>query len=126
MKTYYKLVEINHNANRSYIRDHPYRVLIIGGLGSSQTNTLLKLIKHQRENIDKTYLYVKDPFKSKYQLLINGREKLGTTTIKIPKGFIDYSQTIDDIYENLKDYNPRKVLTVFDDMIGNIKTNKKN
>ena len=66
------------------------------------------------------YLYVKDLFESKYQLLINGREKIGAENLKNPKAFIDYSQIIDDIYENLEDYNPakkRRVLIVFDDRI---------
>ena len=38
---------------------------------------LLNLIKHQQPDIDKIYLYIKDPFESKYQLLINGRENVG-------------------------------------------------
>ena len=66
------------------------------------------------------YLYVKFPFESKYQLLINEREKSGIENLKNPKAFIDYSQTIDDVYENLEDYNPtkkRRVLILFDDMI---------
>ena len=71
MKNYDQSVEINHNPNWSYIPDHPYRILIISG------SELLNLIKHQRPDIDKRYLYVKDPFESKYQLLINGREKVG-------------------------------------------------
>ena len=41
---------------------------------------------------------------SEYQLLIKGREKVGTKKLKSPKAFIDYSQTID--YENLEEYNP--------------------
>ena len=53
--------------------DHPYRILIIGGFGSGKTNTLLNLIHHQ-PNIDKIYLYTKDPYKAKYQLLINNVE----------------------------------------------------
>ena len=32
-------------------------------------------MKHQQPDNDKIYLYVKDLFESKYQLLINGREK---------------------------------------------------
>ena len=47
---------------------------------------------------------------------------------KIQKQFIDYSQTLDDIYENLEDYNPtkkRRMLTVIDDMIANMESNKK-
>ena len=44
-------------------------------------------------DINKIYLNVKDPFKSKYQVLINGREKVGIENLKTPKVFIDYSQT---------------------------------
>ena len=128
MKNYDQSVEINHNPNWPYIPDHPYRILIIGGSGSGKTNVLLNLIKHQRPDIDKIYLYVKDPFESKYQLLINGREKVGIENLKNPKAFIDYSQTIDDVYENLEDYNPtkkRRVLIVFDDMIADMESHKK-
>ena len=117
-----------HNLNKLYISYQLYRILIIGGSGSGKTNVLLNLIKHQRPDIDKIYLYVKDPFESKYQLLINGREKVGIENLKNPKAFIDYSQTIDDVYENLEDYNPtkkRRVLIVFDDMIADMESNKK-
>ena len=88
----------------------------------------LNLIKHQRPDIDKIYLYVKDPFKSKYQLLISGREKVGIEILKNSKAFIDYSQKIDDVFEHFKDYRQskkRRVLIVFDDMIVDKKSNKK-
>ena len=65
MKKYNQLVEINHNLSWLYIPDHPYRILIIGGSGSGKTNVLLNLIKHRRPDIDKIYLYVKDPYESK-------------------------------------------------------------
>ena len=55
------------------------------------------------------------------------KRKKGIKNLKNPKAFIDYSQTI-DVYENLGDYNPtkkRKVLTVFNDMIADMKANKK-
>ena len=68
-----------------------------------KTNKLLNVIKHHRPDIDKIYLYVKDPFKPKYQLLINGREKVGLENLKNPNTFIDYSKTINDIYENLEE-----------------------
>ena len=90
---------------------------------------LLNLIKHQRPGIDKIYLYVKDPLKSKYQLLISGREKVGTENLKNIKAFIDYSQIIDDVYQNLEDYNPTKktrILIAFDDMIADMEFNEKN
>ena len=61
-------------------------------------------------------------------MLINVREKIGTENLNNPKIFIDYSQTIDNVYENLEDYNPTKkwtVLIVFDDMKADMKSNKK-
>ena len=51
--------------------------------GSGKTNVLLNLIKHQRQDVDKIYLYIKDPFETKHQLLIKGREKVGTKNLKI-------------------------------------------
>ena len=48
------------NKNWLYILDHPYRMLIIEGSGSAKTNALLKLIENQPD-IDKIYLYAKDP-----------------------------------------------------------------
>ena len=97
-------------------------------MGSGKTNVLLNLIKHQQPDINKIYLYIKDPFESKYQLLVNGKEKVGIANLKNPNAFIDYSQTIDEVYENLEDYNPtkkRRVLIVFDDMIADMESNKK-
>ena len=101
-----------------YIPDHSYRIWI-GCSGSGKTNVLLNLMQRQWPDIDKIYLYVKDPFESKFLLHINGREKLGIKKLKNLKTFINYSQTNDDVYENLEDYKPKKkrrVLIVFDDM----------
>ena len=75
MKNYDQPVKINHNLNWTYISDHRYRILIIVGSGSGKSNKLLNFIKNQRPDIDKTNLYVKDLLESKYQLLINLREK---------------------------------------------------
>ena len=61
-------------------------------------------------------------------MLINRRKKVGIKKLKTSTAFIDYSQTIDNVYENLKDYDPlkkRKVLIVFDDMIADVEDNKK-
>ena len=91
MKNYDESVEINHNRNWLYIPDHPYRILIIGSSGSGKTNVLLNLIKHQRPDIDKIYLYIKYPLESTYQLLINRREKIGIKNLKNSKAFINYS-----------------------------------
>ena len=65
--------DIVHNEKWPYIPDHPYQILTIGNSGSGKTNALSNLIKEQ-PNIDKMYLYAKDPYKPKYQFLINKRE----------------------------------------------------
>ena len=80
---------------------------------------LLSLTKHQEPDTKKIYIHVKDLLESSYQLLINGREKVGFKKLRNTKAFTDYSQTTDDVYENLEDYNQtkkRKVLIAFDDI----------
>ena len=53
-----------HNLKQPYIPDHPHRILIIGGSGSGKTNALLNLINNHLD-IDKIYLYAKDPYQKK-------------------------------------------------------------
>ena len=56
------------------------------------------------------------------------RENAGTKHTNNPNAFIECSNTMDDAYENIHDYNSsrkRKILIVFDDMIADIMTNKK-
>ena len=77
-------MKIEHNSNCPYIPDHPYRILIIGGFGSEKTNTLLNSINNQLDT-HKIYLYAKDPYKAKYQYLINKREKVGLDILMILK-----------------------------------------
>ena len=62
-----------YNLKWRYIPDHPYRILTIGGSGSGKTNALLNLINNQPD-IEKIYLYGKDPYEARYQFLINKRE----------------------------------------------------
>ena len=125
IKNYDQPVKINDNPNWTYISDDRYEILITGGSGSGKPNVLLNLIKHQWPFIGKIYLYVKDPLKSKYQFLVNGREKVRIENLKSPKALTDYSRTIYDVYENLEDYNPTKKGIVFDDMIADMESNKK-
>ena len=116
----------NHNEKWPYITDHPYRILIIGGSGSGKTNTLLNLINEQKD-IDKIYLYAKDLSESKYEYLIKNRENAGIKHLNDSKAFIECSNTMNDVFENIDNYNlnkNRKILIVFDDMIADIMTNK--
>ena len=78
------------NSNWPYIPDHPYRILIAGGSGSRKTNALINLINNQPD-IDKIYLHAKDPYKAKYQFLINKRKSIGLKHFNDPKAFIEYS-----------------------------------
>ena len=93
-----------HKQKWPYIPDQPYRNLIIGGSGSGKTNALLNLINKQND-IDKIYLHAKDLSKSKYEILIKKRENAGTKYLNDPNAFIECSGTIDDVYENINDYN---------------------
>ena len=66
----------------------PYRILTIGCSGSRKTNALLNLINHQPD-IDKIYLYAKDPYEMKYQHSINKREKVGLYHFNDPQAFLN-------------------------------------
>ena len=116
-----------HNEKWSYIPDHPYRILIIGGSRSGKTNTLLNLINEQN-NVDKVYLYARDLNEPKYKILIKKCKDVGINHLNDPNAFIECSDTMDDVYENIHDYNPsrkRQILIIFDDMTADTMTNKK-
>ena len=92
-----------------------------------KTNTLLNLINNEPD-IDKTYLYAKDPCEAEYQLLIKKRKNAGLNYFNDSKAFIEYSNDMDDIYKNIVEYNPskkRKILIAFDDIIADIHSNEK-
>ena len=74
--------------------------MIIGCSGSGKTNPLLNLMKEQ-DDIDKIYLYAKDLSDHKYQFLIKKRENVGIKHLNDSNPFIDRSNTMDDVYENM-------------------------
>ena len=96
-----------HNEKWPYIPDHPYRILIIGGSGSGKTNALINLINEQND-IDKIYLYARDLSEPKYEYLIKKREDAGIKHLDNPNAFIVCSNTIDDVYEDIDNYNPNR------------------
>ena len=94
---------------------------------SGKTNALLNLI-NDHPDIDKRYLYAKDPYEAKYQFLINKRESTGSKYFNDPKAFIEYSNGMQDVHKNINENNKdkeRKILIVFNDMIVDMINNKK-
>ena len=116
----------NKNTSSSKDNNWPFRMLIIGPSGSGKTNTLLHLINNLHP-IDKIYLYAKDIHEPKYEYLINKRERAGIKNLKDPQAFIEYSDDMNDVPDDIKNYNKnraKKVLIVFDDMIADTEYNK--
>ena len=117
-----------HNKNWPYIRDHPYRILIVAGSGSGKTDALLWNEKEKEPDTDKIYLYAKDPYEAKYQYSIKIREKAGIDHHSDPRAYIEYSNDMHNVYKNINYYSPdkkNKILIVFDDMITDMIHNKK-
>ena len=82
-------------------------------------NSLFNLISEQPD-IDKIYLYSNDPYKTKYKLLINETESTGLKHLNDSQAFIEYSNDMDVIYENIEECNTNKkhkILIAFDHMI---------
>ena len=55
--------------------------------------------------LKKIYLYAKDLSKPKYEFLIKKCEDAGTKHLNDPNAFIECSNAMDDVYENIDDYN---------------------
>ena len=85
-----------HNPTWSKNPDNPCRILIVAGSGSRKANALRNQINREPD-IDKIYLYEKDPYETKYQLLRNKRDSTGIKYLNYSKAFIKYSNSIDDI-----------------------------
>ena len=91
---------------------------------------MFNLIKEQdyHDVIDKICLYARYLIEPKYQFLIKKREDAGIKHENNANTFIVCSDTMDDVYKDIDNYNPKrdkKVLIVTDDIIADIITNKK-
>ena len=105
---------------------NPYRTVLVGGSGFWKTNPLSNLISHQPD-IDKIYLYDKDPYEAKYCVLISKIENTCFKQLNESKCFIECLNDMDDIYKNIEEYNTnhkRKILIALDDMIADMLSNK--
>ena len=81
--------------------------MIIGSFGSGKTSPLLNLVS-QQDDIDKKVLYTKDLSKPKYEFLIRKSEDAGTKHLNDLNAFIECSNTMDDVYDNIDDYNSNR------------------
>ena len=87
-----------------------------------KTDALLNLINNHPD-IDKIYLYAKDPYEAEYQFLINKRGSSGLKIFNDPKAFIEYSNDMKHVYKNIEEYNTdkgSKILIAFDDIIADM------
>ena len=66
---------------------------------------MIHLINKQND-IDKIYLNARDLSKPKCEYLIEKREYVGIKYLNNPNAFVECSNTMDDVYENINDYNP--------------------
>ena len=117
----------NKKKSSSEHNDWPFRMLIMGASGSGKTNTLLHLINNFH-SIDKIYLYAKDTDERKCQYLINKREQAGIKNLNDPHAFIEYSNDMNDVLEDINNYNKnrdKKVLIIFYGMIADIMRSEK-
>ena len=78
-------------------------MLIIGPSGSGKTSTVLHLINNVHP-IDKIYLYTKDLSEPKYKFLINKRKQAGIKNLNDPHAFIEYSNDMDDVLDDINNY----------------------
>ena len=75
--------------------------------------------------MNKMFLYARDLNEPKYKILIKKHKDVGLKHLNDPNAFIECSNTMDDVYENIPDYNSSrkiKISIVFDDMIADIMT----
>ena len=98
----YNITEKDNN------KDWLHRKLIIDPSGSGKTNYLLNSIQKDNNIIDKIYFYTKNLEEPKYKLLINEREKAGINLNNDPTAFIEYSNSTDDILDNIEDYDRKR------------------
>ena len=130
MFLHYKIINLDSITNKNskkhkekwpYIPDHPYIIL------KWILNFEMLKLRNEKDDIDKIYLYTKDLSEPKYESLIKNRENTGIKHLNDSSAFIECSNTMDHVYENIDHYNPnrkRKVVIIFDNMITDIMKKK--
>ena len=122
------MFNLDNITEKDYNKDWPYKKFIVGPSGLGKTNYLLNSIQKGNNIIDKIYLYAKDLEEPKYKLLIDRREKAEMNFNNDPTAFIKYSNSIDNVFPQIEDFNKKrkgKFLIIFDDIISHVVSDKK-
>ena len=106
------IITFSFNKSNSAITVFQYKFLDFFGCHLFYNAEYIQNINHRKINIT--------------QVIEKQEKQKRITKLKIPEGLIDYSKTIDDIYENLEDYKPKKKRKVFIDMIADMEAKKVN
>ena len=88
-----KIKEDTTGSSSSERNNWPFRMLIIGPSGSGKTNTLLHFINN------------KDIGEDKCKYLINKREQTGLKNLNDSRAFIEYSDDMSDVLDDINNYN---------------------
>ena len=70
-------------------------------------NVLLNLLSNQPDTY-KLYLYAKDRYKTKHQLLLKRGERTSLNYFNDSKACIEYSNDMDKDFKNIEENNPNK------------------
>ena len=106
----FQLDTITNVNNKENSKKWPYRMLIFRPSGSGKTNALPNLIQQQDSDdlLKKIYLFAKYISKLKYQFLIQKHEDARIKHLHDPGALMEYSDTMDDVYNNIDAYNPKR------------------
>ena len=63
---------------------------------------------HSALVIDKTHLYTKNLSAPKYEYLIKKHKDAGIRHVNDPNAFIVYSNTMENVYKDIDNYNPKR------------------
>ena len=106
----FNLDAITNKNNEDDDKKWSYRMLIIGPSGSGKTNALLNLMQKQNNDspVNKIYLYAQDLSEPKYQFSIEKCQNAGIKNLNDPSAFVEYPNTMDDVYNFIDGYNPKR------------------
>ena len=114
------------NSNLPQILDHPYRILIVGRKDPEDLEKQMHYLIWQFINqVLIKFIYMLKLYMKQNELLVNKRESTVIKHFNDSKAFIEYSNDMNDIYNNIEENNPnkrRKILVVVHKILNPIVT----